>query len=313
MRKAFINTLIEVARKDTRIYLLTGDLGFSVLEPFREKFPERFVNMGVAEQNMIGVAAGLALCGKIVFVYSIVPFVTMRCFEQIRNDICHQNLQVRLVGIGGGVSYGTAGSSHYALEDIAIMRSLVNMTVIAPGDPGETEMAVKQCLKHPGPVYLRIGSGGDKGTSVNARRFNFKIGWGILLRDGTDITIIATGSMLQCAREATGLLKDRKISVRLISMPTVKPIDEEIILTSLKKTKAIFTLEEHGISGGLGSAVNEVVVKSKCNNFMLKNFALPDKCNSEAGTQKYLLDKHGLSAASIAGEIVKCIKGRLIV
>jgi len=150
MRKAFINTLIKEAEKDKRIFLLTGDLGFSVLEEFQKKFPDRFFDMGVAEQNMIGVAAGLALSGKIVFAYSIVPFVTMRCFEQIRNDLCYQNLNVRLIGIGGGVAYGTAGATHYALEDVSIMRSLVNMTVISPGDPKETEMAVRFSIKHKG-------------------------------------------------------------------------------------------------------------------------------------------------------------------
>jgi len=311
MRKAFVNTLLEVAGKDSRIYLLTGDLGFSVLEPFRKEFPKRFVNMGVAEQNMIGVAAGLALSGKIVFVYSIVPFVTMRCFEQIRNDLCFQNLRVRLVGVGGGFSYGTAGPTHYALEDMAIMRSLFNMTVIAPGDPKETEMAVKASIKHPGPVYIRIGGGiGGKGTPVYSRKFNFRIGKGILIEDGSDVTIIATGSMLQCALESAGLLKERKISVRLISMPTVKPVDERIILDSLKKTKAIFTVEEHNTIGGLGSAVSEVLIKSKPESFIFRKFAVPDKYIKETGTQKYLLNKYGLSSDRIAKEIISDIKRR---
>ena len=239
MRKAFIDTLIKLAEKDKRIFLLSGDLGFSVLEPFKEKFTDRFFNMGVAEQNMIGVAAGLALSGKIVFVYSIVPFVTMRCFEQIRNDLCFQNLNVRLVGVGGGVAYGTAGATHHALEDIAIMRSLVNMTVIAPGDPKETEMTINASLKHSGPIYIRLGKGNEP---VVHTAQNFEIGKGIVLKKGKDVTIIACGSMLFTAQQIEKELEKNNLSVNLISMPTVKPLDKEIILKSAHQTKAIFTI-----------------------------------------------------------------------
>jgi len=302
MRIAFINTLIELAEKDKGIFLLTGDLGFSVLERFRDKFPDRFFDVGVAEQNMIGVAAGLALSGKIVFVYSIVPFVTMRCFEQIRNDLCFQNLNVRLVGIGGGVAYGSAGSTHYALEDVAIMRSLVNMTVICPADPLETELVVKSSLSHQGPIYIRLGKGNDP---VVHSKLNFQIGRGIIVEDGGDITIIASGSMLLTAKQVSEALKKRNLSVRLVSMPTLKPLDNRIILKSARETKAIFTLEEHSVIGGLGSAVSDVLAESK-HNVLFKKFAFPDRYNEVVGSQKYLLKKNGMSVQQITKNILKC-------
>lgn len=302
MRRTFINTLIELAEKDKGIFLLTGDLGFSVLERFRDKFPDRFFDVGVAEQNMIGVAAGLALSGKIVFVYSIVPFVTMRCFEQIRNDLCFQNLNVRLVGTGGGFSYGSAGSTHYALEDVAIMRSLVNMTVICPADPIETELVVKSSLSHQGPIYIRLGK---RNEPVIHSKLNFQIGRGIIVEHGGDVTIIASGSMLLIAKQISESLKNNNLSVRIISMPTVKPLDKRIILKSARETKAIFTLEEHSIIGGLGSAVSEVLAESK-HKVMFKRFALPDRYNEFVGSQKYLLERSGLSVQQITKTILKC-------
>lgn len=301
MRKAFIDTLVKLAEKDKQILLLTGDLGFSFLEKFRDKFPDRFFNMGVAEQNMIGVAAGLAIAGKIVFVYSIVPFVTMRCFEQIRNDLCYQNLKVYIVGVGGGVVYGPAGFTHWALEDISIMRSLVNMTVIAPGDSKETEMAIKSIVKHNGPVYLRLGR---EDSSIIPSKIKFEIGKGILLGEGKDITIISSGGMLYCANKVSDELKKVNLSIRFISMPTIKPLDRDIILESAKKTKAIFTIEDHGIIGGLGSAVSEVLAESG-RKIVFRRFAMPDAYDKIIGSQKYLLAKKCLSVEQIAKNILK--------
>ena len=174
MRTAFIKTLTELAKKDKSIYLLTGDLGFSVFEEFKKKFPDRFINCGVAEQNMMGVAAGLAMNRKKVVVYSIIPFVTMRCFEQVRNDVCLQNLDVKIVGVGGGMSYGQQGLTHHAIDDIAVMRSLLNIRIIVPADPIETELAVKSMLKINGPVYLRLEKSEEE--NIHSKPFNYKIG-----------------------------------------------------------------------------------------------------------------------------------------
>lgn len=290
MRTIFADTLIKIAEKNPRICLLTGDLGFSILEKFQRRFPDRFFNMGVAEQNMIGVAAGLAMEGKIVFVYSISPFITMRCLEQVRNDICFQNLKVRLIGVGAGVSYGTAGNTHYALEDIAVMRSLVNMTVMAPGDIKETEAVIKTSIEHNGPVYIRLGK--DE-TSVHSSLANFKIGQGIVVNKGTDAVIIAAGTMLHTAKKVGEMLKDKGFSVSVVSMPTIKPLDKKLIKKLILKVKAIFTVEEHSVIGGLGSAVAEVIADSG-KKILFKKFALPDKYICDYGSREYILKKNGL-------------------
>ncbi|MCM8758626.1 MAG: 1-deoxy-D-xylulose-5-phosphate synthase [Candidatus Omnitrophica bacterium] len=289
-----------MAEKEKRIFLLTGDLGFSVFETFRDKFPDRFINMGVAEQNMIGVAAGLALCGKIVFVYSIVPFVTLRCLEQVRNDLCYQNLNVRLIGSGGGVTYGTAGATHYGLEDIAIMRSLVNMTVVVPGDRTETELVIRKSISTKGPIYIRIGrSFGDVHSSLTKIEF----GKGIIVKDGKDIALIATGSMLFLAKKIAEELSRKKISVCFVSMPTIKPIDVNLIKKLVKKTKAIFTIEEHSIIGGLGSAISEIIAETN-QKILFKRYGFHDRYMKLVGSQEYLLRKNGLMPEQIVSDIL---------
>ena len=309
MRNAFLNTLVQQAEKDQNIFLITNDLGFSVLEPFEEKFPDRYLNIGVAEANMIGVAAGLALSGKKVFVYSIVPFITMRCFEQIRNDICSANLSVVLVGVGGGLSYGTAGLTHHSLNDIAIMRTLSNMTVLCPGDPAETRAALMSLKAHEGPVYLRLGKGND--PVVHDSVPNFTIGKAIPITDGQDITLIATGNMLYDAKETTRILNEAGLSCRLLSMPSVKPIDEEAILNAAKETKAIFTIEEHSIIGGLGGAVAEFLGEHSASKILFRRIGFPDQFCKEIGSQKYLREKNGLSPVAMANYIAKEYKSKI--
>lgn len=301
MRKAFIETLLDIAASDETVFLLTGDLGFSVLEPFSERFPERFYDAGVAEQNMIGVASGLALSGKTVFVYSIVPFITMRCFEQIRNNVCFQNLNVKLIGIGGGVVYGTSGTTHYALEDIAIMRSLVNMSVIVPADPLEAAAAVRAATTTKGPVYIRLSKGNEPALHTS---LNFNIGKAIVISNGSDLTIISCGSILQTAALVAQRLQQTGLSVSLISMPTVKPLDKEAIVNAAQQTKAIFTIEEHSEIGGLGSAVSEVIAELDT-KVLFKKFAVADKYYREIGSQKYILERSGLTENTITEEIVK--------
>ena len=305
MREAFINTLIELATKDDKIFLLTGDLGFSVLEKFQEKFPDRFLNIGVAESNMVGIAAGLALSGKLVYIYSIVPFVTMRCFEQIRNDVCMQNLNVRIIGIGGGLSYGSAGPTHHSIIDIAIMRALPNMTVVCPGDPIETVFTIKESVEYKGPLYARLGKGHE--PNIHDDAIHFEIGKGITMREGSDIAVIVTGNMLDIAKKVTRRLVENGIDMQLISMHTVKPIDSGLILKCAAERKAIVTVEEHSIVGGLGSAVAEVLSESRY-KVLFRRIGLKDAFVKDVGDREYLLEKNLLSVDNIVNNIFKIYK-----
>ena len=308
MRQSFVDTIIDLAKNNKNLFLLTGDLGFSVFEGFKKQFPKRFFDVGVAEQNMIGVAAGLALSGKTVFVYSIIPFATMRCFEQIRNDLCMQDLDVKIVGMGAGLHYGTAGSTHHAIEDISIMRSLPNMTVICPATPEDTRNAFRAAMLRKGPVYIRLGK--SHGILDCKSKQRFSVGKASLIKNGDDITIIASGAILYDAKEcADYLLKNNNIKTRLINMHTIKPIDKNIILKASKETKAIFSVEEHSIIGGLGSAIAEVLAQSK-NKALFKIFGLPDAYPKSFGDRNYLLKKSGLSAMKMASDILKVLRGR---
>lgn len=296
MRIAFINALVDLAEKDRDIFLLTGDLGFSVLERFQGKFPDRYFDMGVAEANMVGVAAGLALSDKTVFVYSIVPFATMRCFEQVRNDLCYQNLNVKIIGIGGGLAYDAQGATHHAIEDIAIMRSLPNMCVICPGDDIETKYAVEAALKRKGPVYVRL----DK-SNINVHKsskIDFKIGKGIVLKKGKDLAILATGNMLESAKAVAARLEREGISAGVVSMHTIKPLDVELVKELAYSGKPIFTIEEHNIIGGLGSAVSEVLAELDC-KVRFKRIGIPDKYSYIVGCQKYLREQFGIGEDNI--------------
>jgi len=302
MRIAFVNTLQELAKKNKDIMLLTNDLGFSVFEKYIEELPKQYLNMGVAEQNMTGVAAGMAMEGKTPFVYSIVPFVTMRNFEQIRNDICYQNLNVKIIGVGAGFSYGPYGHTHHGLEDIGILRTLANLTIICPGDPIEAELAVKKAIKINGPVYIRLGRAGE--PIVYSKKPKFTVGKGLIVREGKDITIIATSTMIYSGKEVAKQLNKRGISVRLISMHTIKPLDKEIVLESTIKTKAVFSLEEHSIIGGLGSAVSEVIAENAI-SIPFKRIGVPDRFTKEIGDQEYMRKANNLSVEQITKTIIK--------
>jgi len=306
MRSAFVTTLIERAKQDKDIYLLTGDLGFSVFERFKEEFPTRFIDCGVAEQNMIGVAVGLALSGKKVIVYSIIPFITMRCFEQIRNDICLHNLDIKIVGVGGGFSYGAQGPTHHALEDLAIMRPLPNIQILCPVDSIEAKLATQEMLKIKGPFYLRLEKEGEE--NIYSKEFRFKIGKANMIKSGKDITIIGLGSILNNAILAAQKIEEKyHISIRIISMTTLKPLDNNIILKAARETKAIFTIEEHSMVGGLGSAVADILAEAKSDVYF-KKIAVPDRFVEQAGSQNYLRDKNGLSVQTIQNIIAKIWK-----
>lgn len=294
MRTAFIRSLLVLAERDPRVWLLTGDLGFSVLEPFAQRFPERFVNAGVAEQNMIGVAAGLAHSGKRVFVYSIANFPTLRCFEQIRNDVCYHGLPVRIVSVGGGLSYGSAGYTHHGVEDFAALRALPGLAVLAPGDPLETELLTQALGELPGPAYLRLGKAGE--PLVHSELSSLTLGRALLVRPGSDVTLIATGGMLHGAVKAAEELSSEGLSVRVLSMHTLKPLDEAAVRAAAMETRAIVSVEEHSCIGGLGSAVADVVAALPAPRARFSKFALPDRHLEQIGSQRYLLSELGTIA-----------------
>jgi transketolase len=304
VRTAFIETLCELAAKDERIWLLTGDLGFSVLERFSDRFPDRFVNAGVAEQNMTSVAAGLAQCGKIVFTYSIANFPTLRCLEQIRNDVCFHNANVKVTAVGGGLTYGTLGYTHHSVEDLAVLRSLPNMTVVAPGDPVESRLATQAIVAHSGPCYLRLGADplGEKALQepiVHKADPAFVLGRAIPVREGKQLTLMSTGGMLKTVVEAAEELAGDGIEAAVLSLHTVKPIDQEAILAAADKTRLIMTVEEHSLVGGLGSAVAEVLAKARLGRVAFCPLGL-EEGSMRRGSQQHLRELAGLTPESIA-------------
>ena len=300
MRTAFIDTLYELASRDERIWLLCGDLGFSVLENFAQNFPNRYVNVGVAEQNMTGVAAGLALSGKIVFTYSIANFPVMRCLEQIRNDVCAHNLNVKIVSVGGGFAYGSAGYTHHGTEDLAIMRVLPNMTVLAPGDPYEARLLTIAATERAGPCYLRLGKAGE--PTIHTSQPNIIIGKAIALRDGDDGTLISTGATLGMAMKAASELSERGVSVSVLSMPSLAPLDKDALLHAAKNTGRIVTVENHGL-GGLGSAVAEVLAASSIHPRFAAMY-LQARPATVAGSEAAMYASHDLSPTTIAAKMM---------
>lgn len=304
MRAHFVQTLLELAKQDKRLILMTGDLGFSIFEEFQKECPQQFFNAGVAEQNMTGLAAGMAIEGFSPWFYSIIPFVTMRNFEQIRNDICYQNLNVKITGVGVGFTFGPYGHTHHALEDVGILRTLPNMVILAPGDPIEARLATIAAYRHIGPVFIRFGRVGT--PIVHTKEPKFEIGKGIIVRDGQEVTLFASSTMLVRGLEVAKTLESKRISTRLISMPTIKPLDEGLIRKCAKETKAIFTIEEHSVIGGLGTAVAEVLAESG-SKVIFKRFGVPDRFTKVIGKQEFMLKANGLAADQIVQRILKTI------
>ena len=302
MRTAFIETLTELAAEDPRITLVVGDLGFGVVTDFAKRFPKQYLNAGVAEQNMTGLAAGLAMAGKIVFTYSIANFPTLRCLEQIRNDVCYHNTNVVVVAVGGGLSYGSLGMSHHATEDIAILRSLPRMTVVAPGDPFEAKAATRAAAAGIGPVYLRLGRAGE--PLVHEKPVPWRLGKALTVRRGSDITLISTGAMLQTAVLAADALAAEGLSVEVLSMHTIKPLDTDAIIDAARRTRRIVTLEEHSILGGLGGAVAEVLCESEVSNVRFQRIGLPSEFGKHIGEQEYLRRIYGLDVDSV----IRCLR-----
>lgn len=305
MRKAFIRKLTELVSKNKNIYLLTGDLGFSVFDEFKEKFPDNYINVGLSEANMIGMAAGMAMSGKQVFVYSIIPFVTFRCLEQIRDDICLQNLPVKIIGVGEGFSYGTSGPTHHSIEDIGVMSSLPNLVVISPGDPVEVEKIIEQSLELSSPCYIRLGKSGEE--NVNLPEVNLKIGKGNIIRKGKDVAILATGNMLSSAVKVANALEEEGISSMVISLHTIKPLDEFLLKDISTYIKQIFILEEHISSCGLGSRVAFFYSKENI-KVDLTFIGLSDNFVTLVGNQEFLRKTYELDVESIKDKIISKLR-----
>jgi transketolase len=295
MRTAFIQQLIEEARKDDKVFLLTGDLGFSVLEPFATEFPNRYINVGVAEQNMTGIAAGLAMDGWNVFTYSIANFPTLRCIEQIRYDVCYHNLNVKVVSVGAGYAYASLGASHHATEDIAMMRAIPNITVASPGDPVEAKQVTTEFVKHKGPCYLRLGKAGE--PKVHADSISFAFGEGIEVKRGKETAVLTCGAMLKYTSD---FLNDNQKDYGLYSFPYIKPIDKKLLKQIAADYNEIIVIEEHQLSGGFGSVVleayNDLVQEGVIAAFpKIKRIGIPDKFISLAGSQEHLRKLAGLT------------------
>ncbi len=305
MRDHFVKALTEEAEKNKNIILITGDLGFGVLNNFANKFPGQYINAGVAEQNMTGIASGLGMDGKIVFTYSIGNFNTLRCVEQIRNDACYHNANVNIVSIGGGFSYGALGFSHHATEDIAIMRAIPNLRVFAPCDFWEVQEITRKVIELGGVNYIRIDKSSTE-RNVELEK-TLEIGKGRVLSEGSDLTIIATGGIIDIAFKAQKIFIKDGISLKIISFHSIKPIDRELILDCALNTGGIITLEEHSIIGGLGSAVAEVLMQECCFPKKFKMLGLESKFSTIVGSQEYLRSVNNLDVNSLVNVIKKLI------
>lgn len=305
MRDTFVKTLVELAKEDKNIELITGDLGFGVLKPYWEAVPDQFTNAGIAEQNMTTVAAGMALEGKTVFTYSIGNFPTLRCLEQIRNDCAYHNANVKVVCIGGGFVYGSLGMSHQATEDLAILRALPDVVVMAPADLVEAEECTKALAAYPGTAYLRLGRGGEK--RIHDHIDNFQIGKAIKVRDGKKIAIFSTGAIFEEVNAAYNVLVEKGYDPAVYTFPTVKPIDTEVIKECAKEFDVVVTCEEHNIVGGFGSAVAEVMAEMKEKKTYLLRIGLNDEYSIKVGNQNYLRQQYGMDSASIVKKIEETI------
>lgn len=305
MRDAFVSKLLELAQDDPRVVLITGDLGFGVLNRFIQDLPNQFVNAGVAEQNMTMLATGMALSGWKSFTYSIANFTTLRCLEQIRNDACYHDAKVTIVSVGGGFSYGQLGMSHFATEDIAILRALPYLRVITPSETWEAQDLLEEDIALPGPSYFRI----DKSAGGVPRREGerARIGRARLVRDGRDLTIIAAGGIVAEADKAAAALEAQGISARVLSMTTIKPLDEAAILAAARETGGIIALEEHSIVGGLGSAIAECCLSAGVAPGFFHRMGLPDVYPEVVGDQFFLRRHFGLDAEAVVVEAQRLI------
>ena len=310
MRDAFVNKILELAKADPNLILVTGDLGFGIFNQFREECPEQFLNVGIAEQNMMSISAGLALSGRNVFTYSLGNFPTLRCFEQLRNDCCYHKANVTVVASGGGFSYGPLGFSHHATEELSVTRAIPNMVVVAPGTAWEAWQATEALAAWQGTAYLRL----DKSFAEESRlSAGFSLGKARRIMEGYDFSIIATGGVLGEAVAAAKVLRKSNINARVISMHTVKPLDTDAVLEAASETDGILTLEEHTLVGGLGSAVAETCLRNGVAPKRFKSLGLADVFPDVVGSQAYLRARYGIDVDAIVSAIKESFSSPTVV
>jgi transketolase len=306
MRNAFADELTKLGNEDSRVVMLSGDIGNRLFDKFKDKHPSRFFNCGVAEANMMGVAAGMAMNGLRPVAYTITPFVTTRCLEQIRTDVCYHEAPVTIVAVGAGLAYSGLGPTHHACEDISFLRSIPNMVVICPGDAFEVRGALRAAMQQDRPVYIRMGKKGEpvvhKGPIAD-----FKIGKAITIEEGSDVCLLSTGNMLPEVIEAAHKLKDKGISAEVVSFHTVKPLDEEKLKQAFARFKLVATIEEHSLIGGFGAAVSEWLVDTETKAKKFVRFGTPDAFFKKSGEQEYAREVLGLTGHQIADKIIHAL------
>lgn len=307
MRQTCLNLIYELAKKDNRIFFIGSDLGKGTLKKFKEEMPERFFMEGVNEANIIGMAAGLALEGKIVYFNTIATFISRRCFEQTVLDLCLHKANVRIIGSGGGFVYAPLGPTHDAIEDIAIMRSIPNMTIVAPADADEMKRLMPLTVDYQGPIYIRLAKGGD--PIVTSDKVPFEIGKAILIREGLNVLIITTGITLKIALDASSTLEKEGIEAGILHVPTIKPLDKESVIKCVSNVQAVITIEEHTVIGGLGSAIAEVIAETHFNSIKrFKRIGIPDVFPEGYGSQASLMEKYNITTEHLLTEIKNLIK-----
>ncbi len=302
MRKTCLDCVYEIAKHDKRVFFLGSDLGIGTLQQFKAEIPDRYFMEGVSEANLIGMAAGLALEGKIVYANTIATFLTRRCFEQVALDLCLHNVKVRLIGNGGGLVYAPLGPTHLATEDIAIFRALPRMTILAPADAGEMRRMMPQTVDHPGPIYIRLAKGGD--PIVTEPNVAFTIGKAYPMREGSDALIVTTGVMLKRGLDAAAQLSVKSIEAAVLHVPTIKPLDQAAFLELAARVPVVVTVEEHTINGGLGSAVAELLAEADfAGPKRLKRIGIPDVFPDKYGSQDSLLARYNITPEGICSAV----------
>src|SRR5437867_5119905 len=295
MRKASLDMVYELARRDPRIFFIGSDLGIGTLKQFKAEMPGRFLMEGVSEANIVGIAAGLALEGKIVYINTIATFLTRRCFEQVALDLCLHNTNVRLIGSGGGLVYAPLGPTHEAIDDIAIFRALPRMTIVAPADADEMRRLMPLTVDHPGPIYIRLGKGGD--PIVSSPDVPFRIGQALPMREGSDALIVTTGVMLKPVLDAAAALEKEGVETAVLHLPTIKPFDTAAVCEWAGRVAVVVSVEEHTVIGGLGSAVAETIAEDNFDTHKrLRRIGLPDVFPDKYGSQASLMAWHGVAA-----------------
>ncbi len=303
MRNTFANEVTALAREDPRIILLSGDIGNKLFDDFKEIAPDRFYNCGVAEANMTGVAAGLAMMGFRSITYTITPFATVRCLEQIRVDVCYHNVSVIIVGTGAGLSYASLGPTHHSCDDIGFLRTIPNLTILCPCDTIEVRAALRAAVNRGGPTYLRLGKKGE--PTIHLKNPDFQIGKAITVKYGTDCCILSTGNIMPVALTVAKILEEKNISTRIESFHTVKPLDLLKLTELFDQYSLIVTLEEHNLIGGLGSAVAEWITSQEKVMGKLLRFGTRDEFLPFVGEQEYARHYYGLDSQAITVEILK--------